>query len=910
MTSAGEILDVTASYLRTSGPSVTLTSSHTVIGGPGTLTIPLELDLTSCLSDPQRASEGTGCPVVVDAVLRDASQGVLDSTRVGPFDVAGGSTVSPATPVRLQAAADLVVEEGDGQLAWAGTPLQLPLKLRLTDRGGAPIAGRAVTLAVTAGGGTVLGGPFVTDAAGHVTLGYRVGAALGGNTVRASVPLGAGSLITTLTFESVPIRREHISAGAFHSCAIFRDNVTRCWGSNDMGLLGNPGVRTPGDTLYPVPVTGGATFVALADSKSSNSFAGPACGLTVGGAIMCWGPSPIGEVGLSGRDLCASASTALSIACSRTPEKVSGNLTFVTLDVGGNYGTGASNGQSASRICGVTADGEAYCWGENAHGAVGDSSRTTRTSPTRVIAAEKWIDVTTGTRQSCGVTVRGALYCWGDNSLGGLGTGDTVSSIVPRKVQSQEYFLAVDAGGVNTCARTLGGGERCWGRGGPSGVVDQLAPINSAPASVVAQFSVGLLHACSVDDAGVGFCRGPANQGLLGDGTPYDGTAPSSTTRAMVRGTLRFSEISAGQRHSCALTTTGDPYCWGQGSRGEVGSGGRGGPYVVPVKVTSGPIAIGAPATLLPTVTWIPRFARGLACPTPMQVVVLDQNGYPVPGASLQFQTRTSGASVSVQGASTDANGMASVGCTLSVVPGPNVFVVSSALLPGDSVVFQIVGAVPGSPASIGCVRCSTSRTVGTRLDPRALQSLLVTVVDASGLPVQGVPVQFSQPSRSGGQFVPPLPTTVTTDVFGIAALTSWRADTLALSDTVRAVVQGFPNNPQTLVVVGVADSPTFAEFTAQPPPSVRVGQFLPPVSVSIRDRYGNLVRDIATAVTLTLSSGNSSALLLGTTTVLTVNGVATFSDLRVNVAGTEVVIVASVNGLQSSYSAFFDVLP
>lgn len=904
--SEGEILDVSAAYLRTEGAPVPLASAHAVLGGSGTLTVPLELDLTQCLTDAQRAGGGAGCPVIVDAVLRDGSQAVLDSTRIGPFDIAGGATVSPQTAVRLQAAADLAVEEGDAQLAWAGTTLQLPVKLRLTDRGGAPIAGRPVTVAVTAGGGTIVGAPFITDADGRVTVGYRVGSAVGVNTLRASAAAGAASIAKTLTFTAVVPRRERISAGASHSCAIFPDGVTRCWGANDLGLLGNPGVRTPGDTLYPVPVAGGTTFVALADSKSASAFAGPTCALSAAAAVLCWGPSPAGELGLSGRDLCANPSTSLSVACSRTPEVVSGTLKFVTIDVGGNGATGPS----PARACGVTEDGEAYCWGENTQGALGDSSRVMRTAPTRVVLAEKWIDISTGTRQSCGVTVRGVLYCWGDNTLGGLGTGDVVSSIVPRQVQTTERFMAVDVGDVNACAITLAGGERCWGRGGPSGVVDQLAPVNSASGSVDARISVGRLHVCAVDPAGVGSCRGPANQGLLGDGTPYGGAAPSATIRALVRGSLRFSEISAGASHTCALTTAGAPYCWGDGARGQVGSGTRAGPFVVPVKVTTGPVVAGAPALILPTVSWLPRYARGLGCPTPMQVVVLDQNGYPVPGASLQFRAATSGASVASQSATTNSSGTASVGCTLSITPGTNTFVVRSSALPSDSVVFQITGAVPGSPASIGCIRCALTRTVGTILAPRVLQLLQVTVVDSAGLPVQGVPVRFSQATSSTGTFVPALPATVTTDLAGIASLTSWQVDTIARSDTVFATVQGFASTPQPLVVVGVADAPAYAEFVQQPPPSVRVGQFFPPVSVALRDRYGNLVRSVATPVTLTLYSFDPTAQLLGTTTVSTINGVATFSDLRVNIEAPEVALVVTVNGLTPTYSNFFDVVP
>lgn len=93
---------------------------------------------------------------------------------------------------------------GDGQTTQRGSSLRVPLTVRVVDADGRPVAGVAVTFAVTAGAGVVRavgtsGGSstyvVTTNASGIAEAGWRLGYTAGVNTVRASV----GALAVTFT---------------------------------------------------------------------------------------------------------------------------------------------------------------------------------------------------------------------------------------------------------------------------------------------------------------------------------------------------------------------------------------------------------------------------------------------------------------------------------------------------------------------------------------------------------------------------------------------------------------------------------------------------------------------------------------------------------------------------------------
>jgi hypothetical protein len=111
------------------------------------------------------------------------------------------------------------------------------------------------------------------------------------------------------------------------------------------------------------------------------------------------------------------------------------------------------------------------------------------------------------------------------------------------------------------------------------------------------------------------------------------------------------------------------------------------------------------------------------------------------------------------------------------------------------------------------------------------------------------------------------------------------------------AVSCGEPNEPPVA---------TRLEFSAQPTNAIAGAAIAPQVRVRVLDASGNAFTGPMT-VTLTLTSSNG-AVLVGTTSVAASNGVATFSNVRVEKAGVGYVLNASAGTLTGAMSNSFDV--
>ena len=104
--------------------------------------------------------------------------------------------------------------------------------------------------------------------------------------------------------------------------------------------------------------------------------------------------------------------------------------------------------------------------------------------------------------------------------------------------------------------------------------------------------------------------------------------------------------------------------------------------------------------------------------------------------------------------------------------------------------------------------------------------------------------------------------------------------------------------------------APAALAFVAQPS-NVTAGEpVAPTLTVTLRDRQGNTTTEATATITLTLGSNPGNATLSGTLSASTVAGVATFSNVRLDKAGTGYTLRASAGGLQGATSAAFDVSP
>lgn len=397
-------------------------------------------------------------------------------------------------------------------------------------------------------------------------------------------------------------------------CAISSSNALYCWGDNRYGGVGD-GSATQVD-LVPVHVATGLTFSSVAMGI------GGSCALATGGGLYCWGP----DDGVSN-----GGTISNSPAPSVTPARVAASLSFVSISRG------------AYDVCGITADGHAYCWGTNSYGEDGDATTSTNATPVLVQGGQTFVVVSVGAYQSCGLVAGGAAWCWGRNESGELGNGATADSHVPVPVAGGHTFVAISAGNP-TCAIDRNGASWCWGDNS-SGALGNGSTTNSAvPVAVtnglifssisVSTYpgSTSLSYACGITTSAAAYCWGNNLYGQLGNGTDAatlvpipvaggftfaalsagygnacgittvgvavcwglrafgdlgNGTIGYRNLPTPVTGGLSFTTLSIGEKHGCGLVTAGDVYCWGDGSVGELGNGANlGSPS--PVKVAGG----------------------------------------------------------------------------------------------------------------------------------------------------------------------------------------------------------------------------------------------------------------------------------------------------------------------------------
>ena len=102
----------------------------------------------------------------------------------------------------------------------------------------------------------------------------------------------------------------------------------------------------------------------------------------------------------------------------------------------------ASVGAGNIHTCGLTVTGNAYCWGFNDFGQLGDGSTTGSLTPVLVSGGIRFSSISTQGGHTCGVTSVGDAYCWGENFLGQLGDGTTINRLTPVLVSGGLSFAS------------------------------------------------------------------------------------------------------------------------------------------------------------------------------------------------------------------------------------------------------------------------------------------------------------------------------------------------------------------------------------------------------------------------------------------------------------------------------------
>ena len=246
---------------------------------------------------------------------------------------------------------------------------------------------------------------------------------------------------------------------------------------------------------------------------------------------------------------------------------------------------------------GIGSDGNAYAWGSNDSGQLGDGTRTDRSTPVRVATPTgagngfTWTQVQAGDSMGIGLGSDGNAYAWGSNTSG-LGDGTSTISTLPVRVATptgtapEFRYTRISTGdgfalalgndgqvyswGSNSNGR-LGQGNAISGSGLPGPIA---TPVGADKAPVFTQISAGAYHALALDEDGHAWAWGRNNNGQATPALSGDQAAPVQVPlpQGAPEG-FAYTQLAAGGSHSLAIGTNQVVYGWGDNTHGQLADG-------------------------------------------------------------------------------------------------------------------------------------------------------------------------------------------------------------------------------------------------------------------------------------------------------------------------------------------------
>ena len=247
----------------------------------------------------------------------------------------------------------------------------------------------------------------------------------------------------------------HIEIGTTHSCAISVAGAAWCWGQSTFGRLGT--------TASSNAVTPTAT--ASLGSTASEVAAGGAhtCALLSNGTISCFGSNNMGQLGQALATASSSTPTLVTLAATATHVTAGSQFTCALLstavvhcfgdNASGQLGSGSSGAArespgavtgltgtvvdvvaGASHACAVMSTGQVRCWGKNDLGQLGIGTQTDSTIGTAIATLNVVPTTTTTTTTTTPTTTVAPTTTTAGSTTSSMVATSTTTTVAPVAV--------------------------------------------------------------------------------------------------------------------------------------------------------------------------------------------------------------------------------------------------------------------------------------------------------------------------------------------------------------------------------------------------------------------------------------------------------------------------------------------